>query len=207
MSVVARRAVFFPLPVLAALAFAACGSSSKTTSATPTGASAAANTGTTGSGVLVGKQTSVALNPATSQLLKEHQIVVTAVAPATYRTTLLWPVSGGQIAVASAAGTIDHTGGVRLSHAGTSVQVTSFIIDTSTKQVTALIGGQRLPIFAVDTSSEKRQTGVGGTIVEGGLKFTLIEGAATALNSALGVSAFKAGQVFGTATITLAVKT
>jgi len=207
MSVVARRAVFFPLPVLAALAFAACGSSSKTTSATPTGASAAANTGTTGSGVLVGKQTSVALNPATSQVLKEHQIVVTAVAPATYRTTLLWPVSGGQIAVASAAGTIDHTGGVRLSHAGTSVQVTSFIIDTSTKQVTALIGGQRLPIFAVDTSSEKRQTGVGGTIVEGGLKFTLIEGAATALNSALGVSAFKAGQVFGTATITLAVKT
>jgi len=193
--------------VLAALAFAACGSSSKTTSTTPTGASAAANSGTTGSGVLVGKQTSVALNPATSQLLKEHQIVVTAVAPATYRTTLLWPVSGGQIAVASAAGTIDHTGGVRLSHAGTSVQVTSFIIDTSTKQVTALIGGQRLPIFAVDTSSEKRQTGVGGTIVEGGLKFTLIEGAATALNSALGVSAFKAGQVFGTATITLAVKT
>ena len=207
MSVVARRAVFFPLPLLAALAFAACGSSSKTTSTTPTGASAAANTGTTGSGVLVGKQTSVALNPATSQVLKEHQIVVTAVAPATYRTTLLWPVSGGQIAVASAAGTIDHTGGVRLSHAGTSVQVTSFIIDTSTKQVTALIGGQRLPIFAVDTSSEKRQTGVGGTIVEGGLKFTLIEGAATALNSALGVSAFKAGQVFGTATITLAVKT
>ena len=197
MSVVARRAVFFPLPVLAALAFAACGSSSKTTSTTPTGASAPANTGTTGSGVLVGKQTSVALNPATSQLLKEHQIVVTAVAPATYRTTLLWPVSGGQIAVASAAGTIDHTGGVRLSHAGTSVQVTSFIIDTSTKQVTALIGGQRLPIFAVDTSSEKRQTGVGGTIVEGGLKFTLIEGAATALNCALGVSAFKAGQVFG----------
>ena len=207
MPVVARRAVFLPVLVLVALAFAACGSSSKTTSTTPTGASAAANTGTTGSGVLVGKQTSVALNPATSQLLKEHQIVVTAVAPATYRTTLLWPVSGGQIAVATAAGTIDHTGGVKLSHAGTSVQVTSFIIDTSTKQVTALIGGQRLPIFAVDTSSEKRQTGVGGTIVEGGLKFTLIEGAATALNSALGVSAFKAGQVFGTATITLAVKT
>ena len=207
MSVAARRAVFFPPLVLAALAFAACGSSSKTTTTTATGASAAANAATTGSGVLVGKQTSVALNPATSQLLKEHQIVVTAVAPATYRTTLLWPVSGGQIAVASATGTIDHTGGVRLSHAGTSVQVTSFIIDTSTKQVTALIGGQRLPIFAVDTSSEKRQTGVGGTIVEGGLKFTLIEGAATALNSALGVSAFKAGQVFGTATITLAVKT
>ena len=85
--------------------------------------------------------------------------------------------------------------------------MTSFIIDTSTKQVTALIGGQRLPIFALDTSSEKRQTGTGATIVEGGLKLTLIEQAATALNSELGASAFKAGQVFGTATMTLAVKT
>ena len=211
MPVAARRAAAFPLVALLTLGVAACGSSSKTTTPATTGAAATGTAATTaataGSSVLVGKQTSVALNPATSQLLKEHQIVVTAVAPATYRTTLLWPVSGGQIAVATAVGAIDHTGGVKLSHAGNSVQVTSFIIDTSTKQVTALIGGQRLPIFAVDTSSEKRQTGVGGTIVEGGLKFTLIEGAATALNSALGVSAFKAGQVFGTATITLAVKT
>jgi hypothetical protein len=83
--------------------------------------------------------------------------------------------------------------------------VTSFIVDTSTKQVTALVGGQRLPVFAIDTSSEKHQTGVGGTIVESGLKFTLTEQAATALNSALGASAFKAGQLFGTATLTLAV--
>jgi hypothetical protein len=209
MSVTARRAVIFPLFVLVALGMAACGSSSKTTSSagtTATGASGATNAAT-GSGVLVGKQTSVALNPATSQLLKENQVVVTAVAPATYRTTLLFPVSGGNVAVATAAGAIDHTGGVKLSHAGKSVQVTSFIIETSTKQVTALISGQRLPIFALATSSEKRQTGTGGTIVEGGLKFTLIEGAATALNSALGVSAFKKGQVFGTATLTLAVKT
>jgi hypothetical protein len=208
MSVAARRAVFFPLLVLVALAVAACGSSSKTTSSAATTATGASATPTSASpGALVGKQTSVALNPATSQLLKENQIVVTAVAPATYRTTLLFPVSGGQIAVATVAGAIDHTGGVKLSHAGKSVQVTSFIIDTSTKQVTALVGGQRLPIFALDTSSEKRQTGTGATIVESGLKFTVTEQAATALNSALGASAFKAGQVFGTATLTLAVKT
>jgi hypothetical protein len=205
MTVSARRAAFLPLVVLVALGIAACGSSSKTTTGT-TATGAAATTTPTGSGVLVGKQTSVALNPATSHLLTEHQIVVTAVAPATYHKTLLWPVSGGQIAVATVAGTIQHTGGVRLSHAGKSVQVTSFIVDTSTKQVTALVAGQRLPIFALDTSSEKRQTGIGGTIVESGLKFTLTEQAATVLNGALGVSAFKAGQVFGTATITLAVK-
>jgi hypothetical protein len=205
MSVVARRAVFFPLLVLLALAFAACGSSSKTTGTTATGASAAANAATTPK-TLVGKQTSVALNPATSQLLKENQIVVTAVAPATYHNTLLWPVSGGQIAVATVAGTIQHTGGIRLSHAGKSVQVTSFLVDTSTDQVTALVGGQRLPIFAINKSSAKHQTGIGGTILESGLTLTLTEQVASALNGALGTSAFKAGQVFGTATLTLAVK-
>jgi hypothetical protein len=206
MSVASRRAVFLPLLVVLALGIAACGSSSKTTTGTTATGAAATTATTAGSGVLVGKQTSVALNPATSHLLTEHQIVVTAVAPATYRKTLLWPVSGGHVAVATVAGTIQHTGGVRLSHGGKSVQVTSFIVDTSTNQVTALIAAQRMPVFAIDTSSERHQTGVGGTIVESGLKFTLTEQAATALNSALGVSAFKASQVFGTPTLTLAVK-
>jgi hypothetical protein len=207
MPVAARRALFFPLLALVALAIAACGSSSKTTTTGTAATTTAATTPTTASsGVLVGKQTSVALNPATSQLLRENQIVVTAVAPATYHTTLLFPVSGGNVAVATAAGTIDHTGGVKLSHAGKSVTVTSFIVDTSTDQVTALVAGARLPIFAVNTSSAKHQTGTGGTIVDSGLQFTLTEQAASAINTALGSSAFKSGQIFGTATLTLAVK-
>jgi hypothetical protein len=211
MPAAARRAVFLPLLALVAFGIAACGSSKKTTTGTTaTGAAAtgtAATTATTaGSSVLVGKQTSVALNPAIAQLLSENQIVTTAVAPATYHNTLLWPVSGGQIAVATVAGTIQHTGGIRLSHAGKSVQVTSFLVDTSTDQVTALVGGQRLPIFAINTTSAKHQTGTGGTILDSGLKFTLTEQGATALNGGLGVSAFKAGQIFGTATLTLAVQ-
>ena len=210
MSVAARRAVFLPLLALVALGIAACGSSKKTT--TGTTATGAATTGTAatttaGSTALVGKQTSVALNPAISILFRENQIVATAVAPATYHHTLLWPVSGGHVAIATVAGTIEHTGGIRLSHAGKSVEVTRFLVDTSTDQVTALVGGQRMPIFAINTSEAKHQTGTGGTILESGLKFTLTEQGASALNGGLGVSAFKAGQIFGTATLTLAVKT
>lgn len=202
-----RRFLALPL-ALAALGVAACGSSSKTTSSasTSTTATSAATTPTAGTSVLVGAHTSVALNPATSQLLKENVITVTAVGPATYSKTLVLPVSGGQIAVATLAGTIDHNGGIKLSHGEKSVEVTTFIVDTSTKQVTALIGEQRMPVFAINTSSEKRKSETGGTIVDSGLKLTLTEQAASALNGALGVSAFKAGQVFGTATITLAVK-
>ena len=210
MSVAARRAVFLPLLALVALGIAACGSSKKaTTGTTATGAAATGTAATTtaGSTALVGKQTSVALNPAISILFRENQIVATAVAPATYHHTLLWPVSGGHVAIATVAGTIEHTGGIRLSHAGKSVEVTRFLVDTSTDQVTALVGGQRLPIFAINTSEAKHQTGTGGTILESGLKFTLTEQGASALNGGLGVSAFKAGQIFGTATLTLAVKT
>jgi len=210
MSVAARRAVFLPLLALVALGTAACGSSKKaTTGTTATGAAATGTAATTtaGSTALVGKQTSVALNPAISILFRENQIVATAVAPATYHHTLLWPVSGGHVAIATVAGTIEHTGGIRLSHAGKSVEVTRFLVDTSTDQVTALVGGQRMPIFAINTSEAKHQTGTGGTILESGLKFTLTEQGASALNGGLGVSAFKAGQIFGTATLTLAVKT
>jgi len=210
MSVAARRAVFLPLLALVALGIAACGSSKKaTTGTTATGAAATGTAATTtaGSTALVGKQTSVALNPAISILFRENQIVATAVAPATYHHTLLWPVSGGHVAIATVAGTIEHTGGIRLSHAGKNVEVTRFLVDTSTDQVTALVGGQRLPIFAINTSEAKHQTGTGGTILESGLKFTLTEQGASALNGGLGVSAFKAGQIFGTATLTLAVKT
>ena len=210
MSVAARRAVFLPLLALVALGIAACGSSKKaTTGTTATGAAATGTAATTtaGSTALVGKQTSVALNPAISILFRENQIVATAVAPATYHHTLLWPVSGGHVAIATVAGTIEHTGGIRLSHAGKNVEVTRFLVDTSTDQVTALVGGQRMPIFAINTSEAKHQTGTGGTILESGLKFTLTEQGASALNGGLGVSAFKAGQIFGTATLTLAVKT
>ena len=211
MPVAARRAAAFPLVALVTLGVAACGSSSKTTTPATTGAAATGTAATTaataGSSVLVGKQTSVALNPLISTLFRENQIVATAVAPATYHHTLLWPVSGGHVAIATVAGTIEHTGGIRLSHAGKSVEVTRFLVDTSTDQVTALVGGQRLPIFAINTSEAKHQTGTGGTILESGLKFTLTEQGASALNGGLGVSAFKAGQIFGTATLTLAVKT
>jgi hypothetical protein len=202
-----RRFLALPL-ALAALGVAACGSSSKTTSSasTSTTATSAATTPTASTSVLVGKQTSVALNPATSQLLKENAITVTAVAPATYSKTLVWPVSGGQIAGATVTGTIDHNGGFKLTHGEKSVELTTFVINTSTKQVTALVGEKRIPVYSINTSSEKHQAEAGGVIVDSGLKLTLTEQAASALNGALAVSAFKAGQVFGTATITLAVK-
>ena len=108
-------------------------------------------------------------NPAVSAAFKHAGIAVTAVAPATAQTTLLFPVSAGQIIVATLVGTVDHTGGLTFSHIGKSVTLINFVVNTSTKQLTATIGGQSMPIFdlnlaalrsapAADTAPSSRAT-------------------------------------------------
>jgi len=156
---------------------------------------------------VVGKSTSVVVNPATAQALKQAGITITPVAPATAHTVLLFPVSGGQVVVATLAGTIEHSGGLILSHGGKSVQLANFTVDTSTKQLTALVAGQRVPIFELNLASLKRATGPNGTVIASNIKMTLTAQAATALNSALGLSSFVPGLPFGVATVTVAVKT
>ena len=115
---------------------AAPSGTSSSTSATTRYASAKAT--------VIGKSTHVVVNPAISATLKHAGITVTAVAPATAKTTLLFPVSGGQIVLTTLAGTVDHTGGLTFSHSGKSVTLTNFVINTNTKQLTATVGGQSI---------------------------------------------------------------
>jgi hypothetical protein len=148
--------------------------------------------------------TDVVINPAVSAALKNAGISVTAVAPATGKTTLLFPVSGGQIMVATLVGTVDHAGGLTFSHGGKSVTLTNFVINTNTKQLTGTIGGQSMPIFGLNLSSHMRASGPHGILVANNVKLTIISPAAAALNSGVGVSTFKAGMNFGVATLTVA---
>ena len=117
---------------------------------------------------------------------------------------MLFPVSGGQIVVATLAGTVDHTGGLTFSHSGKSVTLTNFVINTNTKQLTATVGGQSMPFFDLNLASSKRASGPHGTVVASNIKLTVTSQAATALNSGLSVSTFKAGMHFGIATLTVA---
>ena len=153
---------------------------------------------------VIGNSTDVVVNPAVSAAFKQADISVTAVAPATAKTTLLFPVSGGQIAGATLAGTVDHTGGLTFGHSGKNVTLTNFVINTNTKQLTATVGGQSMPIFDLSLASLTRASGPHGAVVAGNIKLTVASQAATALNSALGVSTFKDGMDFGIATLTLA---
>ena len=199
--------------VAAGLGVAACGSSSSSSNGSSSSTAATSDTSSStaatttyapASATVIGKSTDVVLNPAVSAALKRAGITVTDVAPATGKTTLLFPVSAGQIVVATLVGTVDHTGGLTFSHIGKSVTLTNFVVNTSTKQLTATIGGQSMPIFDLNLAALKRASGGHRTVVASNIKLTVTSQAATALNSGLGVSTFKGGMNFGTATLTVA---
>ena len=199
--------------VAAGLVVAACGSSSSSSNGSSSSTAATSDTSSStsatttyapASATVIGKSTDVVVNPAVSAAFKHAGITVTAVAPATGKTTLLFPVSAGQIVVATLVGTVDHTGGLTFSHIGKSVTLTNFVVNTSTKQLTATVGGQSMPIFDLNLAALKRASGGHRTVVASNIKLTVTSQAAIALNSGLGVSTFKGGMNFGTATLTVA---
>ena len=146
------------------------------------------------------------VNPKVSASIKHAGITVSGVAPATAKTTWLFPVSGGQIVVATLVGTVDHTGGLTFSHSGKSVTLTNPVVNTSSKQLTATVNGQTVPIFNLNLASLKRASGPRGTVVASNIKLSVTSQAASTLNNGLGVSTFKNGMNFGIATLTVATK-
>jgi hypothetical protein len=214
MPVIFRRLSAIGVIAAAAVGVAACGSSSS--SSTASSSFAAKSSGTTSTtpatsapATVVGHSTVVTVNPAVTAELKKAGITVAAVAPATtktHNTILTFPANGGQIVVATVVGTVDDTGGLTFSHDGKSVKLTSFIVDTSTKQLTAEAGGKRVAIFDLNLASLKRASGPHATVVASDIKLTVTPQVASALNSGLGVSTFKGGHTFGTVTLTVAVK-
>lgn len=152
----------------------------------------------------IGGSTAILLDPAVSAALERASITVTAIAPATRKTTLRFPVSGGQIVVATLAGVVDHTGGLTFRHSVKSATLTNFVINTSTRQLTATVGGQSMPIFDLTLPSPQPAGGSHRTVVASHIKLTVTSQAAIALNSGLGVTIFLAGMNFGIATITVA---
>lgn len=199
--------------VATGLVVAAC-SSSSSGSSTSTGGTAATSSASPGTwakityasarATVIGKSTDVVVNPAVSAALRHAGITVSAVAPATAETTLLFPVSGGQIVIATLAGTIDHTGGLTFRHGGRSVTLTSFVINTNTRRLTATVSGVSVPVFDLNLASSRHADGPNGTVLASNIKLKVTIQAASSLNSGLGVSTFKAGMKFGIATLTVA---
>ena len=115
--------------------------------------------------------------------------------------SLAFPITGGKLDAKTFAGTIAHSGGLALTKGATTVQLTDFEIGIdATPELTALVGGTRVPILSVDLSGLKSDVS-GGTITLTGAALKLTAAAAGALNQAFGTTAFTEGLLLGTATV------
>ncbi len=186
------------------LLLGACGSSSKPTTGTGTTAAAAAPAALAAPVAVTGKTTVVTVSPSTLAALAAQSISIKAVAPASVGRVLTLPITGGHVAVSTLGGTIDQGGGITLAHAGRSVTLRNFVVDTASRTITASVAGLSVPVFDLDLTSLRRSSGVGGTLVAADIRLLVSPQTAASLNMLLGVPGLKAGQEFGVATITLA---
>ncbi len=191
----------FRLPmVVAALAamallVAACGDDD---SETTTDGSAGAQTLT-----LNGEDTVLALDSGTAKVLKQNDVAVAPVDPASAGDDgIAFPITGGEVDSESLAGTIDHSGGLTFSAGGTDVALTDFVIDTAAGTLSASTAdGADLVVLDVDLAGLQRSD-EGGAIVLTGITTTLSDDAAGALNDAFSVKLFEGGLAIGDVTVT-----
>jgi hypothetical protein len=122
----------------------------------------------------------------------------------------VFPIPSGELDLANAKGEVLHLGGLRLSTASTRVELTQFIIDTTSPAGAVLTGlvkvnanvVGRLPLFSLALPSITLPIEPRRTLVVPNVNLTLTDTAAQALNATFNVNAFAAGIPVGTATLT-----
>ncbi|MDA0183085.1 hypothetical protein OJ997_22440 [Solirubrobacter phytolaccae] len=114
---------------------------------------------------------------------------------------LAFPITGGRVDAKTYAGSIEHSGGIALTRGATRVELTDFTIGIDdTPELTALVGGARVPILTVDLAALKASV-KGRQITLAGAALKLTGAAAAALNQAFATTAFTEGLLLGTATV------
>lgn len=151
---------------------------------------------------LAGGATALALDAGAASALASLGVDAAPVDPASAEGGgLSFPITGGKLNAESFAGSVRHSGGIRLAKGATVVELTSFTINVdSDPDLTALVGGQRVSILKLDLSRLDAQVR-GRRITLGGVRATLTAAAAQALNGAFSTSAFSEGLLLGTATV------
>ena len=136
-------------------------------------------------------QTNLHLNAATAGALSDLGVSVAPVGPATAKgLRVSFPIDGGRIDPETAAGVVDHEGGLAFSAGGTTVRVADFTVRTDVKSpyLTARVGNGSIRLLDLDLSDAKvirRGPGRVGTWAVR-IQSTLTAQAAAALNAAFG---------------------
>lgn len=127
--------------------------------------------------------TTLTVNSGFNNKAKKAGIKVTALKPATLKgTKATFTVTGGQIEPTTGAGTVTHSGGLKITWGKKSVALKAFEINTTKKSLTATAGGRKVAFATLGGVSSAR-LGFGNSISAKSLKLT--KAGANALNKAL----------------------
>ena len=114
---------------------------------------------------------------------------------------IAFPITAGKLNAKTYAGQIKHSGGLSLTRGATRVDLRSFTINVDgAPDLTARVGGARVSILDLDLS-EAKISASGRKLTIAGVKATLTQAAADALNAAFETHAFAKGLELGTATV------
>lgn len=150
---------------------------------------------------LSGGATTLELSSSTAEALGSLGVTV---APAgrgrPVRGGVRFPISGGSIDPRTAAGRIDHRGGLRLSAGGRRITLSDPRVAVGRKiMLSARVGSGR--VHVLELAGRARVTRSGFNTNVSGLRARLSAKAATALNGTFGVTAFRRGLTLGTVSV------
>jgi len=150
---------------------------------------------------LSGGSTKLKVAPGTAKALSSLGVKVTPTGRARAAGGgVRFPITGGNIDPATAAGRINHRGGLRFAAGGTRVVLKDYRVAVGKKiRLSAKVGGARLHIL--ELRGKPRVTRSGFNTNVSGLRAVLTAKAASALNRAFGVKAFKKGLRLGSVSV------
>ena len=145
--------------------------------------------------------TTLTLDPATASALQSLGVTPAPIAPAIAGPQgLRFPITDSLLEAAFTQ-TITHSGGISLTAGATTVDLENFWIHLSASPtLSADVGSTRVTILNLSLAGAHLKLGPGGLTL-GPVTATLTPAAASALNTAFGVTAFTPGLELGTATI------
>jgi hypothetical protein len=127
--------------------------------------------------------TTLTINGGFSKSAKKAGIKITAVKPSKIKgTKATFAVTGGEIEPTTGAGTVTHSGGLKITWGKKSVTLKSLTIDTKGKSISAKIGGKTVKVASLAGTSTAR-LGFGASVSAKKVKLT--SAGANALNSKL----------------------
>jgi hypothetical protein len=152
---------------------------------------------------LAGGSTTLKVASGTAAALQSNGVSLRPLNPARVRGGgVAFPITGGSIDPASAAGRIDHSGGLALRAGGTRVALRNFRVHVGSKRaiLTAQVGNGRLTALSLSLAKAKVVRNGLGTTVRG-VQALLSGEAAKALNAAFQTDLFARGLPIGKVTV------